>query len=351
MEDYNEGIGRIIRKYSGTSGLVSIYEWGSISKPGISDIDIVLVFKDAYKPLPFLKRSFYLAGSKVSYLARHPFIFIGEKSLQDINYINPDVELKLLHGRKCSINRLGNKESSHVKISVMNDLIIRHYPRDFLPQVAGRVINVRDTLLRLNSLTYTISTMEGLTGKKNRPWDRAARQIKWLRQNWFRAKDFGLLTKLNEEASDITIEVVGAFRDFLINKKIADVVSGKKVVYKGAKNRSLFIGNWDKETALAAMMENGRYSVLPLELAPQLAEYSKHNGEISSYIRKNIFGNIVYRIKNKGIIKKRIGILNDQASLAKRLKHSDFPAFFDYGYRAKSGINNMVLNLVDKIRY
>ena len=159
------------------------------------------------------------------------------------------------------------------------------------------------------------------------------------------------MTKLNEEASDITMEVVGAFRDFLINKKIADVVSGKKVVYKGAKNRSLFIGNWDKETALAAMMKDRRYSVLPLELAPQLAEYSKHNGEISSYIRKNIFGNIVYRIKNKGIIKKRIGILNDQASLAKRLKHSDFPAFFDYGYRAKSGINNMVLNLVDKIRY
>ena len=93
------------------------------------------------------------------------------------------------------------------------------------------------------------------------------------------------------------------------------------------------------------------YSVLPLELAPQLIEYSKSDGLISNYVKKNISNRITYNIKHKGIINKRIEILNSQAKLALKLKHSDFTAFFDFGYRNKSGINNWVLNLIDKVRF
>jgi len=59
----------------------------------------------------------------------------------------------------------------------------------------------------------------------------------------------------------------------------------------------------------------------------------------------------VYNIKYKSIIDKRIRIINEQAILASKLKHSDFAAFFDFGYRNKSGINNWILNLLDKIRF
>ena len=88
-----------------------------------------------------------------------------------------------------------------------------------------------------------------------------------------------------------------------------------------------------------------------MELAAQLIEYSKYKGRISNYIREEITNNVQYEIKHKNIIKKRIDILNSQAKLATKLKHSDFAAFFDFGYRNKSGINNWAVKLVDKIRF
>ena len=92
-------------------------------------------------------------------------------------------------------------------------------------------------------------------------------------------------------------------------------------------------------------------SILPIELSPQLIEYSKHTGPISDYIKKNIRNRVTYNIKYKFVIDKRIRIINEQAILASKLKHSDFAAFFDFGYRNKSGINNLVLNLLSKIRF
>ncbi|GAG16606.1 unnamed protein product, partial [marine sediment metagenome] len=93
------------------------------------------------------------------------------------------------------------------------------------------------------------------------------------------------------------------------------------------------------------------YSILPIELSAQLTEYSRNKGPISNYIRKNISNNLNYSVKHKEIISKRIEILNNQARLVSKLKHSDFVAFFDFGYRNKAGINNWILNLLDKVRF
>ena len=91
-------------------------------------------------------------------------------------------------------------------------------------------------------------------------------------------------------------------------------------------------------------------SILPIELAPQQIEYSKHKGSISTYVKNKLNHNLRYRLKYSDIIGKRATIFNKQAELASRLKHSDFVAFFDFGYRNKSGINNFALNLLRGFR-
>ena len=60
--------------------------------------------------------------------------------------------------------------------------------------------------------------------------------------------------------------------------------------------------------------------------------------------------NINYRIQNKEIIKKRINMLNGQTSLAVRMKHRHFTAFFDYGYKSRAGMLNKSLYVMRKIR-
>ena len=355
MADYSEAIKLVIDKYSKIKSLVSIYNWGNPSVSGISDIDLLLVFKNNSSPLPLLKRSFYFLDSKTRYLATHPFIFIDEQSFRNARYIYKNTNFRLLHGKSIKIKKLSSINSHYSDAALLNDIIIRHYPRDFLEQLAGRRINARNTLLRLNSLKYSIGILEGLTKERGR-WDDKLKLIENLRKNWFNENNFELLASLNEDSVKITMGIVEKFREFLIRNNLVKIRSGDCVRYNGIKNRALFVKGWSRENAMKEMSKTVKnrqkfYSVLPIELSAQLAEYSRHHGLISGYIRKNISNGIAYNLKYSKVVEKRISILNRQAELASRLRHSDFAAFFDFGYRNKSGINNWILNILDFIRF
>ena len=356
-EHYKRAIDYILDKYYQINNLASIYNWGDPSAPGISDIDLVLVLKDNSRTaLPFLKRSFYFLNSKTRYLVRHPFMFIDENSFRDLRYVYPNTNLKLLFGKELKIKELSENETYYSCISLLNDIIVRHYPRDFIEQQINQRINVRDTMLRLNSLKHSIKTLSHLTKSKYQKWCKKLELIEGLRRNWFKSNDFELLIGLNKDALDISLKIIKEFTSFLKNKGIVKIHEGSNVYYNGIKNKTLFIRNWNKNESLKRMSSLIRrkekfYSILPIELAAQQFEYCKSNGLISNYIRRNLSNSIGYDLKHKRIIEERIEVFNNQAKLALELKHSDFAAFFDFGYRSTSGINNMILNLLDKVRF
>jgi hypothetical protein len=164
IEDYKEAVDYIIGRYSDIGGLISIYNWGDPSIPGISDIDIVFVFKTGKtNPVPILNRSFYFLNAKTRYLVRHPFVFIDEYSFKKVRYIYPNTGFKLLHGNSLQIDKLSSDDLYYSKMALLNDIIIRHYPRDFIEQFVDKNINTRDTLLRLNSLKYSVKILESIT--------------------------------------------------------------------------------------------------------------------------------------------------------------------------------------------
>lgn len=350
--DYKEVVDYIIKKYSKINGLISIYDWGSLSDPGISDLDFIFVFdKNNAKSMPILSRAFYLLNDRFRYIARHPFFYIDEESFKNIRYVYPDAKFKLLFGRNIKINKISSIDNYFSKIALISDIIVRHYPRDFLEQIIIKSINARDMLLRLNSLKLSIKTIEILTKENHSDWDYKINQIEKLRKNWFKENDFESLELLNEDAVKIAMHITDKFRQFLIKNNIVKIESGDNVRYNGARNNALFIKNWGKEKALNDMSELIRnkktfFSILPIELAPQQIEYSKYNGIISTYVNSKLNQALKYKLKYSDIIKKRALIFNSQAKLASQLRHSDFVAFFDFGYRNKSGINNTALNLI-----
>ena len=147
-----------------------------------------------------------------------------------------------------------------------------------------------------------------------------------------------------------------AFREFLVKNKLVKISSGNSIAYNGIKNKSLFVKNWNWKNSIELMSQNARKkhgytSILPLELAAQLVEYSRENGRISRYIKSRISNGMDYELKHRHAIQKRIGILNRQAELAYMLRHSDFAAFFDFGYRSKKGINNWILSVLGIMRH
>lgn len=345
LEDYRNSTENIVKKYSKADGLVSIYSWGNVSVAGISDIDILFVFKSNPNPLLFPRRSFYFLDKKSRYLARHPFVFIDEESFKKIRYVYPDTNFQLLHGKNIRIEGISSEEKYYSAVALLNDLVVRHYPRDFAGQSAGNSINVRDTLLRLNSLKYSVSMLEFLTKRKNREWHFILDRVSELRKDWFDDKDYGELIELSKNALDVTIDFVEEFRKLLLEKKLVKI-KANDILYSGIKNKTLFVRNWNRGKAI-----NDKYSVLPIELAAQLVEYSNSDGLISSYIRKNLSKRPECFLNHSPTVKKRIDVLNSQAQLSLKLRHSDFAAYFDFGYRSSAGVNNWFLKMMDKLRF
>lgn len=356
-EDYKNASEFVIKRYSSINGLTSIYRWGAITPvPGISDMDFVFVFdRSKAEPMPLLKRSFLTLNSSLRYLVRHPFLYIDEEFFRDVGYVYPTANFELIYGKSVKIRKLPKQDAYFSKIAMLSDIIIRHYPRDFIEQIANKSINVRDSLLRLNSLKYSIDSLQLFKGGKYHEWREKMKDVADLRKNWFEKKDYNLLVELCKYAVDISMDIIEEFRDFLDGNKIIEINKGTEIEYHGFKNKTLFVKGWNKKMALK-QMQNTSFnlkdfcSIMPIELAPQQIEYSKHDGAISRYIKNHLKGKLDNKIKYPEIIKKRALILNSQAELAHKLKHSDFVAFFDFGYRSYAGINNIVLNLARKYR-
>ena len=143
----------IVNYFSDDNYLESIYEYGSVSSPGVSDIDIILVFKK--DPKNIFKYSFSDINKEVYDLVANGNVIKMEKStFASLNYID-QLNTNLLSG-------------NHIEQSILSEKFI--YIRelisicDWLPERIKRieiastndVINISFLLCLIHSLNYSI---------------------------------------------------------------------------------------------------------------------------------------------------------------------------------------------------
>ena len=360
IEKYTDATKKIADMFLKTKNAVSVYTWGVISNPGISDIDFCIVMEGKLGNLPLNLRSFHFLDKSEKYVVVHPFIFVTPWVISEIEYVYPENNLVYFSGRKLKMKRLSPKDRKNAKISLLNDLIIRHFPRDYAKMIFSGKIDLRQALLRLKSLSTTIKTCREfgkcITAKEKKfisdTFD--------LRNNWFgmEHKEQERKTALLLEAGfGICFDIIEFFDVFLRKKKIVEIKSKNNIFeFRGDKNHTVFVDGWKRKNAVKLMKEKYSknkeiISCLPVSLGIQLVEYSQSKGVIGDYISQNIVSSeINYDFGNSQIVKKRIQIFERQAELAERTKHAHFPAFFDFGYRTKSGAVNKLQNAVYSIR-
>ena len=345
---YEATIKRVSERY--LPSVSAIYTFGSKITPGISDIDFIMVVDDKSASIPISLRLFLL-DKKAKYVVSHPFFFITKGDMEDIRLIYPNANFKLVAGKEVSLNKINTEENRFCELVTSIDLILRHFPRDYLISLSKNRVDVRELLLRLNALTISFDALKR-GGRKTEPgWDDFYEEIKRVRRTWFTMDKKGrerILLRLGRSAIHISIGLTEEFNR-LLRRYV--YVEGEGVIYRGFQNKAMFIKNWSREGATDWVKKKRVYVPLPLEFAALLSEYSKHKGPVSNYIKRNLEGNIDFEIKNRALIKKRVDILNNQALLANRLKHSHFTAFIDFGYKSNSGIINKIFNLIKKIKH
>lgn len=179
LKYYEDAINRMIEKISKKNGVLSIYQIGSISNPGISDIDILVVFEDNYKcslnPLSDLK-------ILDRYLFVHDLYGVPKKYFQAAREYSPLYNWKLIWGETLqeSQNNIPEEDIIRLKIQTSLEYLIKMYITTAIERTY-RILKVRHLLLHVKALKYDLENLNITSGKLKEMVDLL---ISW-RNNWF----------------------------------------------------------------------------------------------------------------------------------------------------------------------
>ncbi|MBI2130280.1 hypothetical protein HYU10_00760 [Candidatus Woesearchaeota archaeon] len=344
IDDYEEVYEKIRGICARNPGVLSVYTFGQVSVPGISDIDLIFVINDHAKLPRFLRK--LAIDRKSKYVLLHPFFIVPKDFMENIGYIHPNSDFQLIYGKKLAIKRLSRPEISTIYNCLINDVILRHYPSDYLKVLLSGKIGIRLSLVRLNALHHSFSLFRTVSGANKKEWQKFADDVENLRKEWFALEMTVAKARLLELLKDsvyISLDFVSEYRKFLekMEKPVGDMM------FKGIQNRISFVEKWDVRDSLSEMIRHYRkhrnfYSILPSVLARQLYAYCAARGPLSRYITERL-DKIIQMKKFEDAVMKRVRYSNYQAEYAMQMKHSHFPCFFPLGFKNTKGLKNKMI--------
>ena len=351
LKDYENVLDKIKNKARKTKEILSIYHFGEVKAPGISDIDLIFVLKENCK-LPALLKKHYIDNDS-KYLIFHPFLIFTENIMENIKYIYPNSKYIRIYGKEISLYEPSKSELKKIKTYLIIDTVLRHFPVDHLYVLLSKRVNIRMILLRFNALKYTLNMFKDISGKEKSSWNNFSKNVDYIRKNWFNLnKDLRehKLLDLIKEAAYISTDLLKEVDIFLSKNKhnIVDVRQNN-ILFRGNKNRISFVKDWDAEKSMNQLINHfllykNFYSILPISLLKHLCCYSILDGRLSRYIRKRLNVRCVQN-NIEPALRKRIQNLNAQVEYANELKHSHYPCFFPLGYKTEKGFKNKLMLL------
>lgn len=252
---------------------------GSVSVPGISDLDFILVFDDDMPRIDY--KSYYnQLDNRDRYILMHSPFAITKSLFENIRYFYIPKDFKLLWGKELQI-----KEISYIK--VLEKTIAAEFTLGTLFAIMhaleSKVIKTRSLLCSLNTIKYDFDVC-GLNRENfSQGWE-LVNSISQLRQTWFELSEEKRIYEFIDALSK-SPEVLAGFIAF-----IDENMNTHKVVTLGNSINQLKFGinkylvrSKDRECEFAIKK---RYATLLFEKLP----YSRHTYDaswvLSDYIVK-----------------------------------------------------------------
>jgi hypothetical protein len=184
-EYYQKARKEIIQYYSENIDILSIYEYGSVSSPGVSDLDIILVLKDKVKTeekfFDFSNVSMevhnLVADGNVMKMSRENFI--------NINFLDNKINVKKLYGKDLLLKSPNKSDQEIIDLISVIDWLPERILR-LTRTVTSKNINITMVLCVLHSFSYSIKKIDDLTGIdiKSSKSQSTLKKIRLLRNNW-----------------------------------------------------------------------------------------------------------------------------------------------------------------------
>jgi len=247
-KDYQEMISLAIQDLKKNPEIVAAYLMGKDWLPGISDVDLIVVYKDnslaIHQPAPFS------LSAKAKHIFTHIYYHFSLTSFKDIYYIMPaKYNLYHLFGQEVPFSNpqkdLSEKEYHCLKASFILDCLVNKLLPSFY--IFKKDINVRRALLWLHSIIYTIALTEEIINKKIKT--DFPEKIKSLRNNWFfekKDKNLKLLSENLEDTFNLIPEIVKELDKFLrVTFNLASYP--EKLLFNSPSFYLFGVTNWHKE--------------------------------------------------------------------------------------------------------
>ena len=240
LKDYDKARLEIVEKYKNVNGLVSIYEYGSVSAPGISDLDIILVFSDGMrgKKVKVANNSKFLNF----FLKNGTIIKTTEQIFKKFNYID-QFNLKKIYGKKIRLIKISKKRKKFLSLISILDWLPERLLR--LAQInSSKNIKVNELLCLLYSVTYSFENLYKITKEKNYFTKKNINEINMLRSRWFRRKkNFLYLKKILFKTYFHIIYQLINYKDYIEKNKIffpkSQDVKNNQIVLRIFKNSKI----------------------------------------------------------------------------------------------------------------
>lgn len=318
MDFYEKAKREFVTKFSKYSGTLAIYQIGSVSFPGISDLDMMVIFKDDVRKLPLGLRYPNFLDEESKYCFPHPPAFYKESWCEFIYQIQPYSEPNHLWGKKIDYLNCDTTDKRVLRIITLWDIILSEYPGIFLYCFLRKKIYVRYVLARLGGLKHAVEMFAEIGGEKPEDWKGTFEQIEYLRAGWFNLSSNERLKRLLDgikNALVVSVELIELFGEFLFSE-FGEFI-GDAGIYIGSNDFICFQKDWDKKESLSTSLytysrTGACVSILPCQYSLLLSKYAGNKTRLGRHIRKRLFfENSHHHPYLEQAIEKRFDLINE----------------------------------------
>lgn len=225
IKDYENVFQKYLLQVEKNVDVISIYQVGQISTPGISDIDLVIILKDKIHNFTWNAYSVTRLDNKDRYFFMHEPFVINESLARYINILYPFTKINHIYGKTFEFYEPSNEDYLH--------FFIQEYLRGcmFSPDLLGTYIDLRKVIPFLYSMTYSINIFN-LLFKNYSPlftdkFSEYIENITNLKKNYFLLQEKEIYTTIPKLISDIKkiIKMMFEHVDMYIETNIKKVKS------------------------------------------------------------------------------------------------------------------------------
>ncbi|MBI4682548.1 MAG: hypothetical protein HY757_05530 [Nitrospirae bacterium] len=367
LSDYDKAVESFIEHYRKHQDIIAIYQFGNVSAPGISDLDFIVVLRDKLNA-PFDNEYSICRFSKdLRYLYNDTQPFLMPINIfKNFYKIFPVSSLKLLYsGDHYNFEyREENKGREVFRLLSLIDICIYFYPAIFLRELFSETLNVRFSLLILNSLKFALAIASEICGNENDRWKSYVTSSTNLRHEWFDLDDkakIQSLKELLEEASGVSAEMVQSLdahiQTHCWKTDITPPSSGSRIFHCS------FISSYDPEDIILREKEfyennNGWSNLLPLSFMYPAWNYARQNGPVSNHIKtylslKGDFPAVCINPYISEHLNERISCMNRHAAFysENRIKIPMVHNYYFYDpVKKNSGLISSIINFFNEAR-